>query len=73
MLNTPVPACNVKPQKAQLSYAQPDSINDALLHQNAILKEMRIVQTGGEIETDAATDIGKAVLHNLQQRTRSAE
>ena len=73
MLSTPVPACNVRPRKAQLSYAQSRSINDALHHQDAILKEMRIVQTGGETGTNAATDTGKAVLRNLQQRIRSAE
>ena len=44
MLNKPVPACNVQRQKAQLSYAHPNSIIAALLHQDAILTEMRNAQ-----------------------------
>ena len=48
VLNTPVRPSNVKPQKAQLSYAQLHSIDGALLHQDAILKETRTVQMGGE-------------------------
>ena len=34
---------------------------------------MRTLQNGGEPEIDPQTDIGKAVLHNLQQRSRTAE
>ena len=69
MLNTPVPPCEVKPQKAQLSYAQPHSINGVLLHKDAIPKEMRIAYTGSEIAINAETDNGC----DLQQRARSAE
>ncbi|MDP6416552.1 MAG: hypothetical protein QGG54_16205, partial [Gammaproteobacteria bacterium] len=73
VLNTPVQASSANPQKAQLSYAHPHSIDGALLHQDAILKEMRTVQMGGEIEPNPETDIGRAVLHNLQLRSRTAE
>ena len=73
VLNTPVPASNAKPQSPQLAYAQLHSIADALLHQDAILKEMRTVQLGGETEVNSETDIGRAVLHNLQLRSRTAE
>ena len=73
VLNMSVRASNAKPQKAQLSYAQPHSINGALLHQDAILEEMRTVQMGGEAEINPETDIGRAVLHNLQLRSRTAE
>jgi len=72
-LNTPVPASNAKPQKTQLTYAQSDSITGALLHQDAILKEMKTFQMGGDPEINAETVIGKAVLHNLQLRNRTAE
>ena len=72
-LNTPVQSSTAKPQETQLSYAQPHSINDALLHQDAILKEMRTVQMGGETEINPETDIGRAVLHNLQLISRTAE
>ena len=50
VLNAPVRASNVKPQKAQLSYAHPHSINAALLHQDAIVTEMRNAQIGSEAE-----------------------
>ena len=73
VLNTPVPASNAKPQRPQLAYAQLPSIAGALLHQDAILKEMRTVQLGGETEVNSETDIGRAVLHNLQLRSRTAE
>ena len=73
VLNTPVRASTVKLQKAQLSYAQPHLITGALLHQDAILQEMRTVQKGGETEITPETDIGRAVLHNLQFRSRTAE
>jgi len=73
VLNTPVRASHAKPQKAQLSYAQQHSINGALLHQDAILKEMKTVQTNSETEINPETDIGAAVLHNLQLRSRTAE
>ena len=65
-LDTPVRASTVKLQKGQLSYAQPHFITSALLHQDAILQEMRTVQKGGETEITLETDIGRAVLHNLQ-------
>ena len=71
VLNTPVRASHAKPQKTQLSYAQSHSY--AFLHQDAILKEMRTVQIGNETEINQETDIGAAVLHNLQQRSRTAE
>ena len=73
LLNTPVRASNVKPQKAQLSYAQPHSIEGALLHQGAILKEMKTAQKVGETGINPETEIGKAVLHKLQQGSRTAE
>ena len=73
LLNTPVRGSNVRLQKAQLSYAQPHSIEGALLHQDAILKEMKTAQTGGETEINPETEIGKAVLHNLQQGSQTAE
>ena len=73
VLNTPVRASTAKPQRAQLSYAQSHSINSALLHQDAILKEMRTVQTDGDTEINRETDIGAAVFHNLQLRSRTAE
>ena len=66
VLNTPVRASAVKLQKEQLSYAQPHSITGALLHQDAILQEMQTVQKGGETQVTPETDIGRAVLHNLQ-------
>ena len=66
VLNTPIPASNAKPQRPQLAYAQLHSIAGALLHQDAILKEMRTVQLGGETKVNSETDIGRAVLHNLQ-------
>ena len=72
-LATSVQASNAKPQKEQLSYEQPHSIDGALLHQDAILKQMRTVQMGGETEPNPGTDIGMAVLHNLQLRSRTAE
>ena len=73
VLNTPVQASNLKPQKAQLSYAQPHSVTAALRHQDAILQEMRTVAKGGEAEVSPDTDIGRALLHNLQSRSRTAE
>ena len=73
VLNAPVKASNVKPQKTQLSYAQPRWTDHALLHQDAILKEMKTVQQGGETEVNPDTDIGKAVLHNMRLRSRTAE
>ena len=73
VLNAPVQASNLKPQKTQLSYAQPRWTDHALLHQDAILKEMAIVQQGGETDIKPETDIGQAVLHNLQLRSRTAE
>ena len=82
MLNTPVRAyahlshaekALAKPQNALLTYARPHSIDAALLHQDAIVKEMKVVQTGGEAESNPESEIGKAVLHNLQPRSRSAE
>ena len=36
-------------------------------------EEMRTVQQGGQTEINPETDIGKAVLHNLQLRSRTAE
>ena len=72
-LNTPVRASTAKPQRAQLSYAQPHSINSALLHQDAILKEMRTVQIDGDTEINRETDIGAVVFHNLQLKSRTAE
>ena len=72
-LNTPVPASNAKPQKTQLTYAQLHSVTGALLHQDAILKEMKTFQIGGDPEINAETDVGRAVLHNLQPRSRTAE
>ena len=72
VLNTPVRTSDGKPQKAHLSYAQPHLISDALMHQEAIVKEMRTAQTTGETEMNPETDIGRAVLHNLQQTSRSA-
>ena len=73
VLNTPVRPSTVKLQTAHLSYAQPHSITGALLHQDAILQEMRTVQKGGETEITPETDIGRAVLHNLQFKSRTAE
>jgi hypothetical protein len=72
-LHAPVQASDEKPQHAMLTYAQPQSINDALLHQDAILKEMRNVQMGNETQINADSDIGTAVLHNLRQQPRTAE
>ena len=73
VLNTPVQASKARPQKPLLSYGQPHAIDSALLHQDAIVKEMRMMQNGGDITSDPETDIGKAVLHNLQPRSRTAE
>ena len=73
LLNTPVRPSTVQAQKAHLSYAQPHLIDFALLHQDAILKEMRTVHMGGETDVNPETDIGGAVLHNLQPKNRSAE
>ena len=73
VLNTPVRESTVKLQKAQLSYAQPHSITGALLHQDAILQEMRTVEKGGETEITPENDLGRAVLHNLQLKSRTAE
>ena len=72
-LNTPVPPSSVNLQKPQLSYAQSHSITCALFHQDAILQEMLTVQKGGELQITAETDIGRAVLHNLQFKSRTAE
>ena len=66
VLNTPVPANQSETQKQQLCYGCPHSSNVALLHQDAILKEMRNAQQRGEIEANTETDIGKAVFANLQ-------
>ena len=44
-----------------------------MLHQDAIPKEMANAQKDNEIEIDSENDIGKAVMHNLQMRSRSAE
>ena len=71
-LHTPLPASTAKPQKPQLSYAHPHSVNAALLHQDAILKEMKNAQHSSEADMNLETDIGKAVLHNLQLTSRSA-
>ena len=71
VLNRSVQASSAKPQKSQLSYAH--SIEGALLYQDAILKEMRTVQTGGQAEACPVTDIDLAVLHNLQLGSRTAE
>ena len=73
VLNTPVRSSTARPQKPQLSYADPQSADGALLHQDSILKEMRIVQNGGEATIDPLTDIGKVVLNNLQLKNRTAE
>ena len=73
MLNTPVRESTVKLQQSQLSYAHSHSINGALLHQDAILQEMRIVQKCRETEITPESDIGRAVLHNLQFTSRTAE
>ena len=73
VLNTPVPASKAKPQKASLSYAQPQAVDAALLHQDAIVKEMKTAYAGGEPEINPETDIGRAVLQNLQPRNRTAE
>ena len=82
MLATPVAACSSRAtpptgqaegSKAQLSYADPLSINGAFLHQEAIRTEMRKAERGSETEISPETDIGKAVFHNLQRKNRSAE
>ena len=73
VLNTPVPASNAQSQKEQLSYAHPQLINQALLHQDAILAQMRTAQKGDNTEIDIETAIGRAVLHNLNLTSRSAE
>ena len=48
-------------------------INGALLHHDAILEEIRTVQMGSETEINQEADIGRAVLHNLQLRSRTAQ
>ena len=73
VMNTTLPPCTAEPEGTQHLYAHAHSAADALLHQDAILKEMRTLQNGGEPTIDPQTDIGKAVLHNLQQRSRTAE
>lgn len=73
VLNTPVPASTAKPQKAQLSYSMPQLSDAALLYQDAIVKEMRLVQNGNAMEVNPESEIGKAVLHNLQPKNRAAE
>ena len=73
VMNTPVPANQSKAKKPQFCYGCPHSSNVAFLHQDAILKEMRNAQQGGEVKVNPETDIGKAVLHNLQLTSRSAE
>ena len=73
VLNTPVQPSEKTPQKVQLSYVQPESIAHALLYQDSILQEMRTAQNSGETKVDPNSDIGEAVLHNLKQRSRTAE
>ena len=73
VLNTPVRKSTAKLQTFQLSYVQAHLVTYALLHQDAILQEMRIVHQGGETEIGSETDIGRAVLHNLHFKSRSAE
>jgi hypothetical protein len=73
VLNTPTTTNNGILQNPQLSYARPHSINAALQHQDAILQAMRSAQQGNATQNLADTEIGNAVLHNLQQTTRSAE
>ena len=43
------------------------------LKKDRILKQMRSVQHGDETEINGEADIGDAVLHNLQLRSRTAE
>ena len=52
VLNAPVPANQSEAQKPQFCYGCPHSSNVALLHQDAILKEMRNAQQRGEIEVN---------------------
>ena len=73
VLNKPVEASTAKPQQAQLTYAHRQSFESAMLHQDAIVKEMRSAQSGAEPQVDPNTEIGRAVLHNLQSRNRAAE
>jgi len=73
LMNTPLPPLTVEIKQTQHLYAQPHLINGALLHQDAILKEMRTVQNGGNTEMQPETDIAQAVLHNLRPRSRTAE
>ena len=65
--------CQAKPQKTPFLYAQPHAVEIALLHQEAILKEMKKVENGREADVDLETEIGKAVKHNLEPKDRAAE
>ena len=69
VLHAPVRASHVKPQNAQLSYAQPRWINAALLQQDAILKAMRTLEQGGETDFDPETCVGQAVSHDHNSYT----
>ena len=40
---------------------------------DVILKKMKTISQGSEAEINPKTDIGEAVLHNLQLKSRSAE
>ena len=56
----------------QLSYTRASSINVALQHQEAVLKEMQALQQRGTTEMNPEDDVMKEVLHNLQLGSRSA-
>ena len=64
-LHTAVQPNQVKAWNVQLSYARASSINAALQHQEAILKEMHAAQQSGITDVNPEDDVGKAVLHNL--------
>ena len=80
LLNTPVPSTNAPRhlneadvQKPHFSYGSSNLVEFALLRQNAIVTEMGNSEKNGQIETEAETEIGKAVQHNMQMKSRSAE
>ena len=67
----------VQPEQVQLSdvpfsYGRACSFTSALQHQEAILKETNAVQQRGNSQIDPDSQVGTAVLHNLQLETRSA-
>ena len=71
-LNARVQPEQVQPSDIPFSCGRACSFTSALQHQEAILKEINAVQQRGNSQIDPDSQVGKAVLHNLQLETRSA-